>query len=155
VVRSRLAPNGVVRNDCALLAFASPLEIDIDLHSYSQVAPGMRVADCQQEDCTREAASGGCVYYFRSAAAYCHGSVRGYHIGLAVPAFCKDVGVAKRADGTSCLNAAAASFESAVTLEPVELRRVDLRGTFDLPGFPRRAELGSFRVTAKTDAATR
>jgi hypothetical protein len=154
LVRSRLAPNGVVRSDCVLLAFASEPEIDIDLHYYSQVVPGMRVVECRQDDCTREAAAAECVYYFRSAAAYFHGSVRGYHLGLAVPSFCKEEGLAKRADGTTCLNAAAASFEATVTLEPVELRTVDLRGTFDLPGFPRRAELGLFRVSARTDGAT-
>ena len=70
LVRSHLAPDGIVARDCTLMTFNSnPSSIpasDVDLHDFRQVVPGMRVLDCRSTDCVAAASNGGCFYVVAS-----------------------------------------------------------------------------------------
>jgi hypothetical protein len=135
LVRSHL---GERAEGCGL--FVLQAREDEDIHNFHDVVPNMIVVDCRVRDCSAAVSNDRCWYYLRSAAAYFHDA------GL--PATCSAPGGAAGADRTGCLNEPAASFEKSVRLEAVEVRLIDVGGTFpDLtPRYPERMEIGLFRV---------
>jgi hypothetical protein len=141
LVRRHLAPGGASAPGCTLMAFPPPR--DVDLHDFGQVVPEMRVLDCTVTDCAGELRDGGCFYYVRSAAGYFHEA--------GIPPGCARTGM-MGPDDLPCLNEASASFERSVELDPVEVRTVDISGTFgEAEGsYPQQAEIGLFRVRARS-----
>lgn len=139
LVRRHLAPGGRPASGCTLMAFNAGPFGDIDLHDFGQVVPGVRVINCNEEDCTAKVERK-CLYYVRSAACYFHPA------GL--PQACAQLPVAAGEARRVCLGEPAASFEARAALEPVERRIVDLWETFgEYHGhYPRRAEIALFRV---------
>ncbi len=135
LVRARLVANGAVATDCALMTFRAT--DDEDIHDFGAVVPGMSVLDCRSLDCLAQLQSAGCFYYLRSAVSYFHDA------GL--PAACEG------GDGVVCLNEPSAAFERSVDLQPVEVRTIDIRNTFQeySRNYPQRAEIGLFRVRPK------
>lgn len=140
LVRDRFAPGGIAETGCTLMTFNSNVGGDADLNDFSQVVPGMRVVDCTSIDCLAELNDSGCVYYVRSAACYFRA------VGV-LPA-CAETGVAAANDRIACLSERSASFEKSVALQRVEVRAIDILGTFPgaPPKYPRMAEVGLFRV---------
>jgi hypothetical protein len=141
LVRSHLAPNGEPIDDCPLLVFSPPA--DLDIHTFAQVVPRTRVVDCRLVDCLpllrrRDA----CAYYLRSVASYLRLD--------GVPPACSDQGVDPTGNRTPCLMPEAAALEQSVVMEPIEVRTIDVYGTFaDARAYPRQVEIGLFRVDAK------
>lgn len=140
LVRSHLAPGGSSVSDCVLLSFSADFAGDVGLHDFGQVVPGTPVRDCRRDDCIAQAANGGCLYYIRSAACY--------YREAGVPPECAAAGAPVAGDRRTCLNEACASFERAVELQAIDVRTVDLHGTFPdrVANYPEKAEIGLFRV---------
>ncbi|MBI3785035.1 MAG: hypothetical protein HY270_16720 [Deltaproteobacteria bacterium] len=142
IVRRNLVPGGVALKGCTLLTFNSIAQADSDLHDFGRVVPGMRTIDCRVNDCVAEAAKGGCFYYIRSVASY-------FHAG-GVPIACAEAGVVSTEDRLTCMNEISASFERSIELTPVALRTIDVEHTFPGRRYPKRAQIGLFRVASKT-----
>jgi hypothetical protein len=132
LVRSHLAAGA--GSDCRLLHFSA--QDDEDVHNFRAVTPDMPVLDCRRDDCRAALSGGGCLYYLRSIVSY-------FHAG-GVPASCAESATA----ATGCLVEPIASFETSTSLEPVEVRMIEIHGTFPewARSYPRRAEIGVFRV---------
>jgi hypothetical protein len=133
MVRSHVADASA--DACGMLTFNRVPGADIDIHDFGQILPELNIIDCLRDDCNSALAAGGCFYYFRSAACYFHPD--------GVPPAC----VADR-DPVACLSEPSATFERSVTLEPIEVRTIDLWDTFPdrRASYPNRAEVGLFRV---------
>jgi hypothetical protein len=146
LARSRLAPGGAPRADCRLLTCNQVPGQDVDIHDFRHVLPGMRVFDCLSEDCLSAAAAadGACVYYIRTAGCY-------WQPDQIVPAGCAATGVSGSGDRLACLGPRAAAVERGLDLRPIELRTIDLIGTFPdrHDGYPREAQIGLFQVQGK------
>lgn len=144
LVRRHLAPDGASRSDCVLMTFNSSVKADADLHDFRQVVPGMRVHDCLSVDCAAAVSESGCFYYVRSVGGYFHPA--------GVPPGCRAGATENLHD---CLNKASAAFESAVRLEAVEVRTVDVWQTFAefSRNYPAHVEIGLFRVRPDERAA--
>jgi hypothetical protein len=142
LVRTHLRPEGILAADCTLLTFNHGAGGDRDLHDFAQVATDMPVLGCTETDCLDGLACGGCFYYVRSVACYFREG------GVASECASGTTGAGDQAD---CLNETAASFERSVKLDPVEVRTIDVLGTFAEFGrnYPPRVEIGLFRVHPK------
>jgi hypothetical protein len=144
IARTHLAPASKAADGCTLLT-CNQIGEDVDIHDFGHVLPGMRVLDCRRDDCLSPVKDGGCFYYMRSAGCYFHFE--------GIPAPCEESGATPAGDRIACLNAPAASVERALSLEPVEMRSIDVLATFsDRRGrYPRTAEVGLFRVRPRAD----
>ena len=143
LVRRHLAPGGVPARHCTLATCDTSLVGDADIHDFAQVVPGVKVLACHGADCLTELSSDECVYYVRSVACYFHPA--------GVPLGCASAGIGAEGEGLGCLSERSASFERSVELEPVEVRTLDVLGTFAASrrNYPQRAQIGLFRVRPK------
>lgn len=136
LVRSHLAPGGIVPSHCSLLTCNQVPGQDVDIHDFGHVVPGMNIVDCLRDDCIAAARSGGCQYYVRSAGCYFHSD--------GVPPTCAMDAVG---DAQRCLIPPIAAFERSVALQPIEIRTVDLLRSFLRSGsYPDTAQVGLFKV---------
>jgi hypothetical protein len=140
MLRNQLAPSGVVKTECTLLSVGSTM--DTDIHDFSQVLPGMTFTHCEQEDCVRLVAEGGCFYYLRS--------LNCYLVEGGTPPACREHGRTPAGDVFPCLHPRCAQLEQDLELATVEERTVDTRPVFP-PSRPRWVDIGLYRVLGVKD----
>jgi hypothetical protein len=140
ILRQQLAPNGAPNPQCSLLSF--PSRMDSGLHWAGQVVPGMRVLNCWDDDCLKEARRGGCMYYFRPVTCYLRRA--------AVSAVCQARGITADGDHLPCIEYECAELEKALEFSVVEERTVYPHRVWGVgemaTRFPAEARIGLYRV---------
>ena len=139
IVRTHLAPGGIPLPQCTLMILRSPTGDSLDLWSFAQVVPRLRVVECSQVDCAKELSRGGCFYYLRTTASYFHPD--------GVPRSC-----AVEIGSVDCVNEETVAVESLMELEPVEARIAKVAGNvpWERERYPARASLGLFRARPRS-----
>jgi hypothetical protein len=135
LLRSHLAPNGVVEPECTLLAFGR--QMDSDFHDFRQIVPGTHWVRCENQDCAQTRIDSECVYYLRSLNCYNAEKATGR---------CLDQGSQPEGDRSSCLDPRCARLEGSLALSVVEERTTDLHAAFRNDVWPHFVDIGLYRV---------